>query len=183
LLISYANANTINIAQKNPEFKENMNARFLVHPDGIGIYSGWNFLNLKPEMKSRFSGSDFYLILAKHLQEKKFKIFFFGHRMATLEKIKILNPGLNICGLAEGYNFQPETLITLINSKEPDILVVGLGQPLQEQFILNFHEKINCSVIIAIGDGIKVFSGEKVRGPEFFRKIGLEWLIRLLNNP
>ncbi len=38
-------------------------------------------------------------------------------------------------------------------------------------------------MILAVGEGIKVFSGEKKRGPMFLRKLGLEWLVRVFVNP
>jgi N-acetylglucosaminyldiphosphoundecaprenol N-acetyl-beta-D-mannosaminyltransferase len=62
-------------------------------------------------------------------------------------------------------------------------LIIGLGQPLQEKWINDNHAQLNASVLIAVGDGIKVFAGEKRRGPLFMRKLGLEWLIRLFFNP
>ena len=181
--ISYANANTANLAAKKPGFREHLNSFDIIHPDGVGIYLASKFLHKAGSFPTRFTGSDFYPILAKEAIKNKWKLFFFGHSNNTLEKIKSHYPALNICGYAEGYNFNPVKIANQVNNKNPDILVVGLGQPLQEELILFYKNDFNCKVIIAVGDGIKIFAGEKKRGPIFLQKIGMEWLARYIHNP
>ena len=48
-----------------------------------------------------------------------------------------------------------------------------------------YYKKLHniSKVIIAVGDGIKMFAGTKVRGHKFIQKLGFEWLYRLLMNP
>ncbi|HEY3251104.1 MAG TPA: WecB/TagA/CpsF family glycosyltransferase [Ignavibacteria bacterium] len=183
LYISYANANSINLSYKNKNFKKLLDSFDIVHPDGIGILLASKILSGGDKLKTRFSGSDFYPELAEKSIKNNWRIFFFGHTDAILEKIKLQNPKINICGTAEGYSFNPVKIAAQINDKVPDILIIGLGQPLQEEMISFYRDFINCSVIMAVGDGIKVFAGEKRRGPIFMQKIGLEWLSRLIRNP
>lgn len=183
LLISYANANTVNLCFRDKEFKELLNSTFLTHPDGIGIYFASRFLYPGSGFKNRISGSDFYPLLAEHLINRNLKTFFFGHRIGTLQKISLHYPNLIICGYHEGYIYDTVSLIDEINSLKPVLLIVGLGQPLQEEWIQENYESLDVPVIIAVGDGIKVFAGEKKRGPVFLQTIGMEWFVRLLFNP
>lgn len=183
LYISYANANTINISSKNQNFKKLLNSFDIVHPDGIGIYRASKILFKSNGFKTRFSGSDFYPKLSSELAKGNWKVFFFGHTDKILNKIKLKNPNLNICGSAEGYNFDPVKIVKQINDKSPDILIIGLGQPLQEEVMSFYRDFIECNVIMAVGDGIKVFAGEKIRGPRFMQNLGLEWLVRFILNP
>ena len=182
LYISYANANSVNLSHKNHNFKKHLNSFDVVHPDGIGVYLASKMLSTN-RLKIRFSGSDFYPKLIERSLDHNWKIFFFGHRNDVLQKIKVSNPGINICGFAEGYNFDPVKIVKQINDTAPDILIIGLGQPLQEEVMSFYKDFISCNVFMVVGDGIKVFAGQKIRGPVFMRKIGLEWLIRLLSNP
>jgi len=183
LLITYANANSINLCFPNKEFKELLNSLFQVHPDGVGVYYASKFLYRGNGFKARFSGSDFYPILSEHIISQNLKTYFFGHSVETLQKISLHYPKLKVCGYSEGYNYDNRLLINEINRLKPDILIVGLGQPLQENWISENYKLIDINVIISVGDGIKVFAGEKKRGPAFMQKIGLEWLIRLFFNP
>jgi N-acetylglucosaminyldiphosphoundecaprenol N-acetyl-beta-D-mannosaminyltransferase len=183
LNISYANANTVNLAAGKSNFRNQLNSFDIIHPDGVGILIASKLLYGENKFPSRFNGSDFYPLLAEECIKNKWRIFFFGHHSSILENIKLAHPGLNVCGTAEGYSFHPVKIVSVINNAKPDILIVGLGQPLQEELILFYKNDFKCMVTIAVGDGIKVFAGEKKRGPEFMQKAGLEWIIRLFYNP
>ena len=74
-------------------------------------------------------------------------------------------------------------MVSHINRSGAQILLVGLSFPLQEKWIAANKEKLNSNFILAVGDGIRVFSGEKSRGPDFMRKAGLEWLARIAAEP
>lgn len=181
--IAYANANTINLTYKDNKLSKVLRSFDIIHPDGIGIYFASRYLFRKNSLTGRFNGSDLYPVLAEYAIRNKWKVFFFGHDDDTLSKIVNHYPGLNISGLQIGYNFNDSAVITKINSAESDILVIGLGTPKQETWVTTFKEKLNCKVIICVGDGINVFAGSKIRGPKFIRKLGLEWLVRLTLNP
>jgi len=183
ITITYATTNSLNLTYKSSELKNIYGSFDIIHPDGVGIYIASKLLYGKNGFKNRFTGSDFYPYLIKELILRKFSIFFFGDTIDTLNKLKINHPELNIVGCNEGFNFNTIALLETINSLQPDILIVGLGSPKQERWIMESKNKINAKVFLAVGDGIKVFAGTKIRGPIFVRKIGLEWMVRLLSNP
>lgn len=134
-------------------------------------------------MNERFAGSDFYLRLISDSISKGRSFFFFGHTLRELDKIKNNYPALNIAGIQEGYNFNTDNVIEKINSANPDIIIIGLSCPIQEVWMYENKSKIKFKVMLAVGDGIKVFSGDKIRGPELLQKAGLEWLVRLFTDP
>ncbi|MCX7877157.1 MAG: WecB/TagA/CpsF family glycosyltransferase [Ignavibacteria bacterium] len=181
--IAYANANSFNIAYCNAAFKENLNGFNVIHPDGIGIFIASRLLYGKYGFRSRFTGSDFYELLLREIRQYKWKIFLFGDSDITLKKVQLRNPDIQISGYQNGFIYDSAKLIEKINESTPDILFVGLPTPLQEKFVAENFNKIDTKVIICVGDGIKVLAGTKIRGPVIFRKLGLEWLVRLISNP
>lgn len=181
--ISYANANTINQIYNHTPLKELLNSFDVIHPDGAGIFMASRFLFRKDGFKQRITGSDFYPMLAEEAVKNNYRIFFFGHDKATLDKINVINPKLNVCGTAEGYNFVDDKVIADINKSGADILVIGLSFPKQEEWLMKYKDKLNIKVGLCVGDGIKVFAGAKSRGPKLLRKMGMEWVTRLLLNP
>lgn len=181
--ISYANAHVLNSIYRNIELRDRINSIDLVHPDGVGIFLASRFIYGPKGLKKRFVGSDFYPLLAREAEKNQWKIFFFGHDDQTLNKIHGAYPGLNICGLNEGYNFDKEELIGKINNCSPNLLIVGLSHPLQENWLFENHVRLNFNICLLVGDGIRVFANTKRRGPVFMRKIGLEWLFRLCRHP
>lgn len=90
---------------------------------------------------------------------------------------------LKICGWNNGYEDLDENIIDKINRAQPNILWVGLGTPLQEEWIIKNADLLSCNVIQAVGDLFALFAKTKRRGPVVLQKIGLEWFIRLLYNP
>ncbi|HCY74566.1 MAG TPA: hypothetical protein DHV28_01475 [Ignavibacteriales bacterium] len=183
IIITGANVNTINLALENLKFGEVLSKFNLVHPDGIGVFLASKFLYGKNGFTKRINGSDFYTELIKESLKNNWSYFFFGDTDETLTKISKANPDLCVKGFCNGFNFINDELIKNINTAKPDILIVGLGSPKQEDWIVNNKENVNTKVIIAVGDGIKVFAGTKKRGPKIIQKIGLEWFVRFLYEP
>jgi N-acetylglucosaminyldiphosphoundecaprenol N-acetyl-beta-D-mannosaminyltransferase len=183
IIIGYANAHTLNSGYLNKSLHNIYNSISLIHPDGIGVYLASKILYGKNCFKVRFTGSDFYPLLAERAIQEDWKIFFFGHDNITLNKIHFQYPSLNICGLEEGYNYKPAEVLKKINAAQPDVLVIGLGFPKQEKWLSDNHPGLNFKTAILTGDGIKVFAGIKKRGSSFIQKIGMEWFVRFLNDP
>jgi len=183
LTITYANSNTLNKIYKNKTRTEKINSFDIIHPDGIGAYHAIRLFFKSGAGFERMTGSDLYPLLVNECIQNNFSIFFFGHRLSTLIKIQANLPGLKISGVNEGYDFDNTSLLEKIRVSHPDILIVGLGQFKQEDWILANKDRLDVPVILAVGEGIKVFAGTKIRGPVFARRIGMEWFFRLLSNP
>lgn len=183
IVITGANVNTINLALENLKFREVLSNFNLLHPDGIGVFLASKFLYGKNGFSKRITGSDFYIELIKESLKNNWSFFFFGDTDETLSKISKANPDLYVKGFCNGFNFNNDKLIKDINTAKPDILIVGLGSPKQEDWIVTNRDNVNAKVIVAVGDGIKVFAGTKKRGTKLVRILGLEWFVRLINEP
>ena len=181
--IAYCTASTLNIAYTNDSLKNVLQLFDYVHPDGLGVYLASKFLYGTNGLKKRITGSDFYPILIDEGIKNAWRFYFLGDEDETLQKIKSVYPMLQTAGMHNGFNFDDNEVICDINKSKTDILVVGLGSPFQEEWITKYKNEIETKVIIAVGEGIKVFAGTKKRGFKFVRIIGLEWAVRLLNDP
>jgi N-acetylglucosaminyldiphosphoundecaprenol N-acetyl-beta-D-mannosaminyltransferase len=181
--IAYANADTLNKIYRNEELSHIYHSFDLIHPDGIGVFLASRLLNKKDALPERITGSDFYSRLLEEGVQRNWKFFFFGHSEEILGRIPLTHPGLNVVGLQEGYHFDSDVVIDKINQAAPSVLIVGLSCPKQERWIFENKDKVNCRVLLAVGDGVRVFSGQKLRGPAALRRLGLEWLLRYLSHP
>ena len=78
----------------------------------------------------------------------------------------------------------PEEVIDSLNRFAPKILFCGFGAPFQEKVIYHNLQKIP-SVNLAVGNGgsFDFLTGKTIRAPRIFRKIGLEWLWRVIKQP
>ncbi|MCZ2971349.1 WecB/TagA/CpsF family glycosyltransferase, partial [Acinetobacter baumannii] len=59
---------------------------------------------------------------------------------------------LQIIGVKDGYFFSNESdVLQDINQKKPDILIVGLGVPLQENWISEKISQLDVNVLVGVG--------------------------------
>lgn len=181
--ITYATFNKINYAYSENRFNRLLRKFDIVHPDGVGVFLASKFLYGNNGFIERMTGSDIYPPLIDTGLNKGWKFFFIGDTEDVLQEINYKVPRLKIVGKNSGYDFDTAKVIKAIDESMPDILVVGVGSPRQEEWIVANRRKINVSVIIAVGDGIKVFAGKKIRGGRFIQMMGLEWMIRLFLHP
>lgn len=183
LTITYVTANSLNLIYNDDSLRKTFSGIDLVHPDGIGVFFASKILFPGNSFNKRMTGSDFYPVLIAEAIKNKWKMFFWGDTKETQDKLSDrLNNQLTFEG-HPGYDYSDADVIAKINEFKPDILLVGLGSPKQEEWIINNNGKIDSNVTIAVGDGLKVFAGTKVRGPKIAQRLGFEWVFRLLNDP
>lgn len=181
--ITYATQAVLNKYYEDKSMRSYYDEFSLVHADGVGVYLASKILYSNKGFSKRLTGSDFYEYLAFSAELTNAKLFLFGDTQQTIDKVGGSVGELKIVDKECGFGFDTASVVAKINASEADIAVVGLGSPLQEQWINENRGAINSPVVIAVGEGIKIFSGTKNRGPKIVRKIGLEWMIRLITNP
>ncbi|MBE7017338.1 MAG: WecB/TagA/CpsF family glycosyltransferase [Ruminococcaceae bacterium] len=157
----------------------------LVLPDGVGIMYGAKILSRS--LKERIPGIDFTSLLFEHMARNGKSVFLFGAKPGIAEKaadnISSQFPGLIIVGTNDGYFSDDKPIIDKINEAKPDLLLVCLGFPKQELWMQSNADKLDVGIMIGAGGSLDVFSGTVERAPLGWRKLGLEWLHRLIKEP
>ena len=75
-------------------------------------------------------------------------------------------------------------MIDAINAAKPDILWIGLGVPLEQQFaVRNRYRLRNVGLIKTSGGLFDVLSGSKPRAPQWIINAGFEWAYRWYLEP
>ena len=67
-----------------------------------------------------------------------------------------------------------------IAAARPDLLLVGMGNPLQERWIAAYRGECPARLAIGVGALFAYVSGEYRRAPSALRRLGLEWVFVLL---
>lgn len=75
-----------------------------------------------------------------------------------------------------------ETL-SAVDAFKPDLLIVGMGMPRQEEFLHLYSGRLNYGVAICSGAFFEYFTGGQKRPPRLWGRLGLEWLYRLAYDP
>lgn len=188
LSIYFINAHCFNIAQKNEEYRNAVNEAGLLLNDGIGMKLA--SLLSKIRFKENLNGTDLIpKIIDLSVQLGK-SVFFLGSKQENLEKavqnLRENKPDIQIAGFRSGFFSAEEEkeIVDEINRSGADILVIGMGVPRQELWAsrnMSSFEKL--SIVIAGGAIIDFISGEIKRAPLLMRKLKIEWVFRLINEP
>ena len=98
-------------------------------------------------------------------------------------------PMVNVVGtLSPDFSFdkneaESTAICKIVNESKADLLVLGLGAPKQEIWITHYASQLSVKVALCVGATIDFLAGEKARAPIWMRKVGLEWLHRMLSEP
>jgi exopolysaccharide biosynthesis WecB/TagA/CpsF family protein len=184
--LAFCNAHTANLAYEQPTFRHQLEP-FLVLPDGIGIDLASNMLYGQP-FAENLNGTDFVPDLLRALSGP-LSVRLVGARPGVAQKaaraLKMIAPQHEIMALADGYQIaEIEPVVLAGLEREPvDIILVAMGNPLQEEWIATRIDKRHARLAIGVGALFDFLAGEVVRAPVMWRKLRVEWVYRLLQEP
>lgn len=172
-------------SKKNEELKFILNNATYKIADGIGVIIASKIK--KGNLTTRITGIDAMEMLCQLANDKLYKVFLYGaQKNVILETKNLLSkkyPNINIVGIIDGFEKDNDMIIKTINKVKPHILFVALGSPKQEFWISEHIDKLDVNVFQGVGGSFDVISGNIRRAPRFIRKIGLEWMYRLIKEP
>lgn len=178
------------LANSDSDFKRVLNSTDINTCDGFGLVLVARILfNNK---LTRVTGSDLSLKLLE--DSVGLKIFLLGGERGVAQTVRDKFPHSNIVGIDDGGKLinkfgywtleNNQAVIEKINNSGANLLLVGFGQVKQEIWINNNLVLMpNIKVAIGIGGTFDFLSNKIKRAPVYWRKLGLEWLYRLIKQP
>jgi len=161
-------------------------------PDGIGIVLASRVL--QGTIRQRVSGPDVFAALHEQLSRlRDGRVFFLGGTPETLvrmrQRMEVEYRNIRVVGtysppFKPDYSAQESRQMTeVVNAARADVLWVGLTAPKQEKWIYENKKALNVKFIGAVGAAFDFYAGTVKPSPAFFRRHGLDWLPRLLQQP
>ncbi|GAA0315584.1 WecB/TagA/CpsF family glycosyltransferase [Bacillus carboniphilus] len=179
------NPEKVMAAQENAQLRELINGSTYQIPDGVGILLASKLKG--GQIQSRVTGVDMMERLLLMAEQEGYKVFLYGAKEEVVSKafenIQEKHPAINLVGYENGYLQDHDALVERINESGADMLFVALGSPRQELWIRENMPRLNVKVFQGVGGSFDVMAGHVQRAPEGFRKVGLEWLYRLMKEP
>lgn len=179
--------------QKDREFYE------VYHKSDYRVCDGqilfWMLKLLGKPVKEKISGSRFFPAFYQHHKNKEnTKIFLLGAApgvAARAQKNINRKVGRNIVidTYSPSFGFEKddsecEYILERINNSGANVLVVGVGAPKQEKWIIKYKKFLtNINVFLAVGASIDFEAGHKNLAPKWISDAGLETPYRLLSEP
>jgi N-acetylglucosaminyldiphosphoundecaprenol N-acetyl-beta-D-mannosaminyltransferase len=186
-LIVTPNSEILAAAAEDAELARILNSADLALPDGAGVILASKIMGQK--LPERVAGFDLITELFAQLENKDCSFYFLGSKPGIVDKaaaeLKKRYPNLNIAGYHHGYLDKElqQNVTAEINEKGIDLLLVGMGVPLQERFLDKNLDGLNVKAAVTVGGSFDVIAGEVKRAPLWMQKAGLEWFYRLVQEP
>ena len=163
-----------------------------VHVDGMALVMLGRLLGFPLERKHRVTYVDWIQPLMHESATRGWRVFFLGSKPGVAETaaaiLRTEHAGLEI-QVADGYfdstlgSAESERILAEIDAFAPNILMVGMGMPRQERWILDHLERLHTNVILTAGACMDYVAGAVATPPRWMGRSGLEWLHRLASDP
>ena len=193
----FVNVHSINLSINDSKFFEQLSKANALFADGSGMRLAAKKAGFL--LKGNNNGTDMLPHLCKRSIEKNQSLYFLGAKPGVAQKaaneLRNQFPGLNIVGTEHGYTEMncteinnteadnSDRIIAAINESGCDVLLVAMGSPMQEKWLLEHRDQLQCKTALAVGGLFDFYSGNISRSPMWLREVGMEWVWRLMQEP
>ncbi len=181
------NPEIVQMARRDAELAAVIRDADLVVPDSVGIVAASRLMGCA--LRRRVPGIELVESVLERGRAAGLRVYLLGAAEGVAdvaaERLRARYPGVVIAGTHHGYfsSEDEERIAADIISCRAQLVLVGLGCPKQEKWIARWKERLQGVSLITVGGSLDVFSGRTRRAPAIFRRLGLEWLYRLLSQP
>ena len=137
----------------------------------------------------KLPGCELWLKIIESTYKEGKKFYLVGGKQevidATVEKLQVDYPGMNIAGYRNGYiktDEERKALIDDIAVKKPDVVFVAMGSPKQELLMEEMAER-HQAIYQGLGGSFDVYTGRVKRAPKWWVDHNLEFAYRLIKEP
>lgn len=193
LVIFTPNPEQLMLAERDANFSLELQAADLLLPDGVGLIWASKVLATatNPGIKARLPGR---LVVQDLLQitktEQLTTLVIGGRDYAQGDRFVVAGA---ICHWTEGYvdanhptDSEEVALSEMLAKLRPSLVLVALGAPLQERWLLKHRRLLNESGVkigMVVGGTFDYLLNKVPTPPDWVAKMGLEWLFRLITQP
>lgn len=161
-----------------------INEADLVVADSINVVLA-SYLKYR-RLPTRIPGVDIVDLLCAVASEMGYRVFLLGGRAGIGEraaaKLKDRHKNLIIAGVSAADPNNTEA-VKKIKDSRADIVLVAYGSPKQELWIARHKKSSGAKILIGVGGALDMIANILPRAPLLLRKLGLEWLWRLILQP
>ena len=160
-------------------------SRALIVNDGIGMDLAARLI-YRDSFPENLNGTDFTPYLMR-TAPRPLRLFLLGGKPEVgKHAAEYVRKTLKheVVGVCDGYaGLSDIHLLARIKRSRADMLLVALGNPVQEQWILQHRDALNVPLVMGVGALFDFWAGNKPRAPRLIQSLRLEWFYRLCLEP
>ena len=191
-IIANHNLHSVYLWYHERRMRQFYDAAEYIHIDGMFLILLANMVGIPLGRANRATSLDFFPILAPLAAQEHWRIFYLGSKPGVAARaaagLQAQYPGLQMHTHhghfdANATAAENKEVLAEINAYSPQILLVGMGMPRQEIWILENQEHIAANVVFPAGAFMDYMAGEIPTAPRWLASLYLEWMYRLFSEP
>lgn len=191
-VVANHNLHSVYLARRSPAMAAFYERADLVEIDSQPLVQWAALLGLPATAAHRCTYLDWRDDFWRMAAERGWRVFYLGGAPGVAakaaERLMQRWPGVEIAvhdgffDRAEG-SAEEHAVVQTINAFSPHVLFVGMGMPLQEEWILRHRTALDAGTILPVGAAFDYEAGVQTAAPRLLGRLGLEWLFRLAHDP
>jgi len=180
-VLGFVNAHAMNLVVRDGAYCQALSTADVLLRDGSGMAILYRCLGLKPGLN--MNGTDFIPRLMQAYRGRR--VAFWGTRHPHLSQAVqrcAAEFGVLPVSVHDGFASN-DTYLQLAREQHPELIVLGMGMPKQEALAAELAATSGPCLIVCGGAILDFLGGKVSRAPGWLRRIGGEWLYRLLREP
>lgn len=185
------NVHSFNLSLQLPWFYEFLQSADIIRCDSMGILKTIRFMGSNLPSNYQVSWTHLMPALLDHCNQQGLSIFLLGskpqHLQQALDRVRLQYPRIRLAG-HHGYFSADDAsennkIVEQINRVKPQILIVGMGMPVQEYWVRCNQDQLDVRAVMVGGAVIDRLAGVVPDCPKILASRGFEWLYRLIREP
>lgn len=191
-LVLNQNLHSLYLYHHDPLFRRLYDRADYVHVDGMPLVWAARLLGYGLTRENRLTSVDWLPSVLKACARDGMRVFFLGSKPGVPERAaaRFLRdaPGLRIKTHHGYFDAAPggpenERVVREINDYRPHALMVGMGMPRQERWILDNLDNLRANTVWNLGAFMDYAADAVPTPPRWMARLGFEWLARLAAEP
>ena len=191
-VIANHNAHSLFLVRRSPQLQAFFAGAELIQIDSTPLILWGRLLGLPMTRAMRSTYLDWRDDFWRLADARRWRVFYLGGAPGVAEtaarRLGEHYPKVRIGGRDGYFDQAPDSrenqeVLAQIAAFDPDVLMVGMGMPLQEIWVQENRAAIGRGVILTVGAAFDYEAGVQAAPPRWTGRFGVEWLARLIGQP
>jgi N-acetylglucosaminyldiphosphoundecaprenol N-acetyl-beta-D-mannosaminyltransferase len=191
-LVANHNSHSLYLLARRPEMRAIYDQADVIMIDSMPMIAWGRLIGRPVKTAYRSTYTDWREDFWRIASANRWRVFYLGGAEgvgeAARDRLLARWPGA-VIGVRHGYfdatagSTENARVIDEINAFRPDVLLVGMGMPRQEEWIGRNYAALDRGVVFAIGAAFDYEAGVQPMPPLWTGRMGLQWAYRLCKDP
>ncbi len=192
LTVLHHNVHSLALFQRDESLRQAFEGADLVFVDGTPVLALARLLGHRTSFDHRLAVLDWFWPLFRRAAAEGWRVVHLGSTPPVIEvalqQVQSKLPGVDFLAYPGFFDKRPgsagsEEMLAQVRGDSPDLILVGFGMPIQEQWIDAVKGSLPPCPVITVGGILGFIGGERRIAPRWMGRLGLEWLFRLVTEP